>query len=98
MQVFISGLLTKLLHVPFSMQTLWLQDLKKYKLRGPSSFHYLNQSACIKVDGINDAEEYLATRKAMDTVGITEQEQVQNSSSLSLVTNCSSNVDVGSGQ
>jgi hypothetical protein len=51
----------------------------------------LNQSACIKVDGINDAEE-------MDTVGITDQEQVQNSSSLSSVTNCSSNVDVGSGQ
>ncbi|KAJ1285100.1 hypothetical protein BS78_03G254900 [Paspalum vaginatum] len=51
------------------------QDLKKYKLGDPSSFHYLNQSACIKVDGINDAEEYLATRNAMDTVGITEQEQ-----------------------
>ncbi|CAL4974398.1 unnamed protein product [Urochloa decumbens] len=51
------------------------EHLKKYKLGDPSSFHYLNQSACIKVDGINDAEEYLATRKAMDTVGITEQEQ-----------------------
>ncbi|KXG33241.1 myosin-17 isoform X2 [Sorghum bicolor] len=51
------------------------EDLKKYKLGDPSSFHYLNQSACIKVDGINDAEEYLATRNAMDTVGITDQEQ-----------------------
>ncbi|ONM38768.1 Myosin family protein with Dil domain [Zea mays] len=51
------------------------EDLKKYKLGDPSLFHYLNQSACIKVDGINDAEEYLATRKAMDTVGITDQEQ-----------------------
>ncbi|XP_066306833.1 myosin-17-like isoform X3 [Miscanthus floridulus] len=51
------------------------EDLKKYKLGDPSSFHYLNQSACIKVDGINDAEEYLATRKAMDAVGITDQEQ-----------------------
>ena len=60
----------------FSMENVWLQDLKKYKLGDPSSFHYLNQSACIKVDGINDAEEYLATRKAMDTVGITDQEQV----------------------
>ncbi|KAG2600240.1 hypothetical protein PVAP13_5KG475400 [Panicum virgatum] len=48
---------------------------EKYKLGDPSSFHYLNQSTCIKVDGINDAEEYLATRNAMDTVGITEQEQ-----------------------
>jgi myosin V len=55
---------------------VWLQDLKKYKLGDPSSFHYLNQSACIQVDGINDAEEYLATRNAMDTVGITDQEQV----------------------
>ncbi|TVU35329.1 hypothetical protein EJB05_17214 [Eragrostis curvula] len=51
------------------------EHLKKYKLGDPSSFHYLNQSACIKVDGINDAEEYLATRNAMETVGITEQEQ-----------------------
>jgi hypothetical protein len=64
-----------------------LQDLKKYKLGDPSSFHYLNQSACIEVDGINDAEEYLATRNAMDTVGITEQEQVSNSSSFCSVKN-----------
>ncbi|XP_010231102.1 myosin-11 isoform X2 [Brachypodium distachyon] len=51
------------------------EDIKRYKLGDPSSFHYLNQSACIKVDGISDAEEYLATRSAMNTVGITEQEQ-----------------------
>ncbi|KAM0828312.1 hypothetical protein ACQ4PT_067633 [Festuca glaucescens] len=51
------------------------EDIKKYKLGDPSSFHYLNQSSCIRVDGINDAEEYLATRNAMDMVGITEKEQ-----------------------
>ncbi|KAG8055648.1 hypothetical protein GUJ93_ZPchr0001g33025 [Zizania palustris] len=51
------------------------EDIKRYKLGDPSSFHYLNQSSCIRVDGINDAEEYLLTRNAMDTVGITEQEQ-----------------------
>uniref|UniRef100_A0ACD5VKA4 Uncharacterized protein n=1 Tax=Avena sativa TaxID=4498 RepID=A0ACD5VKA4_AVESA len=51
------------------------EDIKKYKLGDPSSFHYLNQSSCIRVDGINDAEEYIATRNAMDMVGITEQEQ-----------------------
>jgi myosin heavy subunit len=60
------------------MSNLLLQDIKKYKLGDPSSFHYLNQSSCIRVDGINDAEEYLATRNAMDMVGITEQEQVFN--------------------
>ncbi|KAL5222227.1 hypothetical protein ABZP36_026940 [Zizania latifolia] len=51
------------------------EDIKRYGLGDPSSFHYLNQSSCIRVDGINDAEEYLLTRNAMDTVGITEQEQ-----------------------
>lgn len=53
-----------------------LQDIQRYKLSDPRSFHYLNQSSCIEVDGINDAEEYLATRRAMDIVGINEEEQV----------------------
>jgi myosin heavy subunit len=65
------------------VSNLLLQDIKKYKLGDPSSFHYLNQSSCIRVDGINDAEEYLATRSAMDMVGITEQEQVLNSALFS---------------
>ncbi|XP_015693143.1 myosin-9-like isoform X2 [Oryza brachyantha] len=51
------------------------EDIRKYNLGEPSSFHYLNQSTCIKVDGISDTEEYLSTRSAMNTVGITEQEQ-----------------------
>ena len=54
------------------------QDIKSYKLADPSSFHYLNQSTCIKLDEISDAKEYLATRSAMNTVGITEQEQVSS--------------------
>jgi myosin V len=45
-------------------------------LGDPKSFHYLNQSSCIEADGINDAQEYLATRRAMDIVGISEEEQV----------------------
>lgn len=52
------------------------QDRKRYKLDDPKIFHYLNQSNCIEVDGINDAQEYLATRRAMDIVGISEEEQV----------------------
>jgi len=51
------------------------EDIKRYKLADPSSFHYLNQSTCIKLDEISDAKEYLATRSAMNTVGITKQEQ-----------------------
>ncbi|KAL3620549.1 hypothetical protein CASFOL_035461 [Castilleja foliolosa] len=51
------------------------EDIKKYKLGNPRTFHYLNQTNCYELDGINDAKEYLATRKAMDTVGISFDEQ-----------------------
>ncbi|KAF3521624.1 hypothetical protein F2Q69_00049395 [Brassica cretica] len=52
-----------------------LEDVERFKLGDPKSFRYLNQSSCFELDGVNDAEEYLATRKAMDVVGISEQEQ-----------------------
>lgn len=42
----------------------------------PRTFHYLNQSNCFELDGIDDAKEYVATRKAMDVVGISSEEQV----------------------
>ncbi|KAK9275460.1 hypothetical protein L1049_022727 [Liquidambar formosana] len=48
---------------------------EKYKLGNPKMFHYLNQSNCYELDGINDAHEYLVTRRAMDVVGISEEEQ-----------------------
>ncbi|KAG8367188.1 hypothetical protein BUALT_Bualt16G0046600 [Buddleja alternifolia] len=51
------------------------EEREKYKLGSPESFHYLNQSKCYKLDGVSDAEEYLATRRAMDIVGISEEEQ-----------------------
>lgn len=58
----------------------FLQEREKYKLGSPETFHYLNQSNYYKLDGISDAEEYLATRRAMDIVGISEDEQVVPSS------------------
>ncbi|GAB4853754.1 hypothetical protein Ancab_017947 [Ancistrocladus abbreviatus] len=48
---------------------------EKYKLGSPESFHYLNQSKCYKLDGVDDGQEYLATRRAMDVVGISEEDQ-----------------------
>lgn len=50
--------------------------MKKYKLGNPKDFHYLNQSNCHALDGIDDAKEYIATRKAMEVVGISSEEQV----------------------
>ncbi|CAN8254295.1 unnamed protein product [Cochlearia groenlandica] len=51
------------------------EDVERFKLGNPKSFRYLNQSSCYELDGVNDAEEYLATRRAMDVVGISEKEQ-----------------------
>lgn len=53
-----------------------MQVVERYKLGDPKSFHYLNQSKCYKLDGVDDAQEYLDTVRAMDVVGISEQEQV----------------------
>jgi hypothetical protein len=53
-----------------------LQDVKKFKLGDPRTFHYLNQSNCYEVANVDDAREYLETRNAMDIVGISQDEQV----------------------
>lgn len=42
----------------------------------PRAFHYLNQSNCYELDGVDEYKEYLATRNAMDVVGIDSDEQV----------------------
>lgn len=54
------------------------QVIERYKLGDPKSFHYLNQSSCYELVGVDDSHDYLATRKAMDIVGISEQEQVSH--------------------
>ncbi|XP_010553755.1 PREDICTED: myosin-11 [Tarenaya hassleriana] len=51
------------------------EEVEKYKLGHPKTFHYLNQSKCYELVGVSDAHDYLATRRAMDIVGISEKEQ-----------------------
>ncbi|PHU13460.1 Myosin-14 [Capsicum chinense] len=51
------------------------KDIQRFKLDNPQSFHYLNQSNCHQLDGVDDSKEYLATRRAMDVVGISSEEQ-----------------------
>ncbi|KAG0453292.1 hypothetical protein HPP92_025956 [Vanilla planifolia] len=51
------------------------EEVKRYKLDDPRKFHYLNQSNCYDLDGVDDSKEYLDTRKAMDIVGISSGEQ-----------------------
>ncbi|KAI4300104.1 hypothetical protein L6164_033518 [Bauhinia variegata] len=51
------------------------EDIQKYKLGNPRTFHYLNQSNCYELEGVDDSKEYIATRRAMDIVGISSEEQ-----------------------
>lgn len=62
--------------VSYSLCLVLLQVTEKYKLANPKSFHYLNQSNCYELVGVNEASEYLATRRAMDVVGMSTQDQV----------------------
>lgn len=50
-----------------------------YKLGHPSDFHYLNQSKSYELDGVSNGQEYIRTRRAMDIVGISLDEQVFSS-------------------
>ncbi|XP_061368583.1 myosin-6-like isoform X2 [Gastrolobium bilobum] len=51
------------------------EDVQKYKLGNPRTFHYLNQSNCYELDGFDESKEYCDTRRAMDVVGISSEEQ-----------------------
>ncbi|KAK2648827.1 hypothetical protein Ddye_016316 [Dipteronia dyeriana] len=51
------------------------EDIQRFKLGNPRTFHYLNQSNCYELDGVDDSKEYIATRRAMDIVGISSDEQ-----------------------
>lgn len=51
------------------------EDLKRYKVGDPKTFHYLNQSNCFQIEGMDERKEYIATKNAMDVVGIHSDEQ-----------------------
>ncbi|KAD4384135.1 hypothetical protein E3N88_24303 [Mikania micrantha] len=51
------------------------EESEKYKVGNPRKFHYLNQSSFYELNGVDESKEYLATKKAMDVVGISSDEQ-----------------------
>ncbi|KAK1310202.1 hypothetical protein QJS10_CPA08g00148 [Acorus calamus] len=51
------------------------EDVKRFKVKDPRKFRYLNQTNCYEVANVDDAREYLETRHAMDVVGINLEEQ-----------------------
>ncbi|KAL9683778.1 hypothetical protein QQ045_021203 [Rhodiola kirilowii] len=58
-----------------AMKAAAMKDLKKYKLGNPRTFRYLNQSNCFELVGVDDAKEYLDTRRAVAVVGLSSDEQ-----------------------
>ena len=64
----------KLIGIVFGL--FYVQDAEKYKLGHPCDFHYLNQSKTYELDGVSNAEEYIKTKRAMDIVGISHEDQV----------------------
>lgn len=53
------------------------QEREKYKLGNARSFHCLNQSECYELDGVNDYQKYIQTRRSMDVLGVNPDEQVR---------------------
>ncbi|XP_062149506.1 myosin-6-like [Alnus glutinosa] len=51
------------------------KDVQRFKLENPRAFHYLNQSKCYELDGVDDSKEFSATRRAMEVVGISDDDQ-----------------------
>ena len=44
---------------------------QKYKLRAPLDYNYLNQSGCLKINGVDDAMEFKDVLEAMETLQFT---------------------------
>mmetsp|Transcript_7296 Transcript_7296/g.8849 ORF Transcript_7296/g.8849 Transcript_7296/m.8849 type:complete len:1339 (-) Transcript_7296:217-4233(-) len=48
---------------------------QKYNLGAPETFNYLNQSGCVDVPQINDADEFASVKEAMGLLEFTSEEQ-----------------------
>lgn len=48
---------------------------EQFGLQGPESYAYTSMSNCLEVQGINDTEDFSATLKAMQVIGLTAHEQ-----------------------
>lgn len=75
-------LLLLLLPVPllfsFTVPVVASEEQKKaLGISTPDYYHYLSQSRCYQVDGLDDASEFRDTLKAMSVMGMSEQQQAE---------------------
>ncbi|CAH0482210.1 unnamed protein product [Peronospora belbahrii] len=51
------------------------EEKKRWNLKTPTKYHYLNQSTCVKrKDGVNDAEQFGFLKTAMQTMGFDDDD------------------------
>ncbi|ELR11773.1 myosin IF, putative [Acanthamoeba castellanii str. Neff] len=50
-------------------------EKQEFFLSKPQDYHYLNQSGCFTVSGVDDSSEFRATRTAMNVIGLGAEEQ-----------------------
>ncbi|KAL9655961.1 hypothetical protein ABK040_007582 [Willaertia magna] len=51
------------------------EEKEEFATTNAQDFYYLSQSGCYNIDGVDDAEEFQLTKKAMETIGMTKEEQ-----------------------
>eukprot|EP00033_Pygsuia_biforma_P000887 GCRY01001026.1.p1 GENE.GCRY01001026.1~~GCRY01001026.1.p1 ORF type:complete len:1811 (+),score=621.26 GCRY01001026.1:127-5559(+) len=51
------------------------EEKEKYLLEDPENFELLTQSGCLRVSSVDDVEDFRLTKKAMDIMGISLEEQ-----------------------
>ena len=52
------------------------QLVSKLSLTKPSDYHYLNQTECYKVNGIDDLQEFKDTKDAMNLMNFSNQDEI----------------------
>eukprot|EP01018_Ginkgo_biloba_P030758 Gb_31403 [translate_table: standard] len=58
-----------------SYSNLFLHDAERLNLRPAEEYHYLNQSDCLTINEVNDAERFRVTRGAFSAVHISPEDQ-----------------------
>jgi hypothetical protein len=48
---------------------------KRWRIKGPESYSYINQSGCMTLTEVKDEDEWAATKAAMNTMGFRESDK-----------------------
>ncbi|PRP86414.1 hypothetical protein PROFUN_05333 [Planoprotostelium fungivorum] len=72
-------------HIFYQLLAGGSSEKSAFKLGSVDQYKYLNSSGCTAIQGVNDADEFRATKHAMNVIGIPEQDQLGAFSLLAAV-------------